>query len=182
MLLTIKKPVLPPLLKRELRDLEKEGIHLDPSEIVWLWTLCEAVGRPNKRNASQIFNLPVIVGGGAVRLYRPAWAVRIWFNEIVLPMMPGFSPDFRVLCRGYVYAHGRDVTMAETMATRGDIERAVIAWGRGLNITMEELQDGIDLLEDRAGEVEIKSIEDGRDPKEPTPWDYGELFAYLCHF
>lgn len=182
MILSLKKPVLSPLLKRELRDLRKEGIEPDPSEIVWLWSLCEEVARPNKRTASQVFNLPVIVAGGAVRLYHPAWAVRIWFSEVVVPFMPSFSIDFRVLCRAYVYAHGRDVTIIDRMATKADIERAVIEWGRGLNVTLEELQDGIDIIEGREGETENKEIEDDREVKAGTPWDYGELFAYLSHY
>lgn len=183
MLLRLEKPVLSPLLQRELKELARDGITPEADEILWLSRLCDDVARPNKSATSMAYALPLVVGGGALLLYRPAWALRIWFNEVAAQWMSGFSPDFRALCRGYLYAQGRDVSVIDRLTTRRAFQRAVIDWARGLKtVTLEELQAGIDIIEGNETDTVVREIEDGNPAPSASPWDYGELNAYLMHY
>jgi hypothetical protein len=181
MLLTLKKPVLSPLLAKELKDLAKDGITPDPAEVLWLAKLCEEAVRPNRRVASQIYGLPVRCGN--VLLYRPCYGARLWFDEVCRKYLSEFSPHVAILIHGFMCANGRNVEIFDNIITKADILKHVKAWAKTVNATIPELEDGIDLALDIEPPGEKKQIEDGmREPKPNDNFDFGELAAFLCHY
>lgn len=183
--LKLEKPIIGPMLAKELKLLAKDGITPDAAEILWLSKLCDEAMRPNRRVVSQVFALPIRCGTDPnfVYLNRPCYGVRIWFDEVCKKFMPDMSPHFRLLVHGFMCANGRNLAVFEKLLTAKEIQRAVIKWAKDLPVNIAELQEGIDLALDIEPETETKSIEDGQPEKEKGgPVDFGEMSALLRHY
>jgi hypothetical protein len=185
MILQLEKPVIGPMLERELKQLAKDGITPTAAEVLWLSQLCADAVRPNKRTVSQVFGLPVRCGTDPyfVYLYRPCYGVRIWFDEVCRQFMPDMSPHFKLLVHGFMCANGRTLELFEKLLTKKEIERAVIRWAKTLPVNISELQEGIDLALDIQPETETREIEDGNPEREKgNPLDFGVLISLLSHY
>jgi hypothetical protein len=173
-MLTVKKPVVSPLVDSALAEIRKRGVEPLPDDIIWLHYAAQRMTGRDSRDLPILLDLPLEVGG--TLLWPLCRGASLWYRFVALPL---FGDDIRVLA--FALAFGRDGQGLQRLATRAQIADKVNTWVDGLSCTATALEEAVDRVV--MGDSQLVDFESPLENKKTQvrAVNYGEPIALLCH-